>query len=227
MPQSLPFEGCGSALWPEQTGAEPSSSFAQVEQLLGEDCLPDAEFFVRCWTVGAPEAAGELQARRQIQKERERRSAGMWEFSTFIPPFRGEEFIQNQRDYASQAPAPATGAGDGLSSHAAVPSLAEEDGSGPDWESDLDTGYPFTLERARQLLGVGADSTPAQIKGAYRRLVRMYHPDRLGADRLGATNSQARQTATGRMMAINRAYSLLGRGRAELSSLSIFENCTE
>ncbi|MGA2729194.1 MAG: J domain-containing protein [Terracidiphilus sp.] len=62
----------------------------------------------------------------------------------------------------------------------------------------------MTLERARQLLGVGLASTQMQIKAAYRQKVREWHPDRLSDQ-----NKVARQFANEKMTEINEAYRLL------------------
>ena len=62
----------------------------------------------------------------------------------------------------------------------------------------------LTLERARRILGVAADSTRDQIKAAYRQLASRYHPDRHTAE-----SDEQRRLATERMASINEAYRLL------------------
>ena len=50
----------------------------------------------------------------------------------------------------------------------------------------------MSLSEARSVLGVGADATPAQIKAAYTRLMRMAHPDKGGTAGLAAQLNAAR-----------------------------------
>jgi len=45
---------------------------------------------------------------------------------------------------------------------------------------------------ARSLLGVGAEATPAEIRAAHARLIRMNHPDAGGTDGLAAQLNAAR-----------------------------------
>ena len=116
--------------------------------------------------------------------------------------------MRNQQTRASGRPSSRAAAG-------LFSNPTENEDFGPDWDSDLDSADPSTVEGARRLLGVAASSTPAQIKGAYRHLARMYHPDCLKQK-----SSQAQQTATSRMIAINKAYCLLGNGRSTQPKIS-------
>jgi DnaJ-domain-containing protein 1 len=50
----------------------------------------------------------------------------------------------------------------------------------------------MSLSEARSLLGVEAGATPAQIKAAYSRLMRMAHPDKGGTAGLAAQLNAAR-----------------------------------
>lgn len=59
---------------------------------------------------------------------------------------------------------------------------------------------------AMELLGVKADSDPATIKGAYRRLLSRHHPDKLAG--AGATADQVR-IATEKTREVRGAYALL------------------
>jgi len=176
--------------------------------MLGENCEPDAEFFIRCWTAGAARAAEDLLDRQRMQKERERQSSPLWNLSSFVPRFSAEEFVRNQQTRVSGRPSSQATAG-------SFTNPTENENSGPDWDRDFDTADPLTVEGARRLLGVAASSTPAQIKIAYRHLARMYHPDCLKQK-----SSQAQQTATSRMIAINKAYCLLGNGRSTQPKIS-------
>jgi hypothetical protein len=48
------------------------------------------------------------------------------------------------------------------------------------------------LQEARAILGVGADATPAEIRAAHKRLIRMAHPDKGGTTGLAAQLNAAR-----------------------------------
>lgn len=50
----------------------------------------------------------------------------------------------------------------------------------------------MSLEEARSILGVEADATPAQIRAAYTRLMRLAHPDKGGTTGLAAQLNAAR-----------------------------------
>jgi hypothetical protein len=55
----------------------------------------------------------------------------------------------------------------------------------------------MSLEEARSILGVGADATPKEIKAAYRRLIRMAHPDKGGTTGLATQLNAARDRLLG------------------------------
>lgn len=50
----------------------------------------------------------------------------------------------------------------------------------------------MSAEEARSILGVGPDSTGAEIDAAYKRLMRMAHPDKGGTSGLAAQLNAAR-----------------------------------
>jgi hypothetical protein len=50
----------------------------------------------------------------------------------------------------------------------------------------------MSLEEARSILGVGPDATREEIQAAYRRLMRMAHPDQGGTSGLAAKLNAAR-----------------------------------
>jgi preprotein translocase subunit Sec63 len=59
-----------------------------------------------------------------------------------------------------------------------------------------------------ELLGVEPDASQQQIRAAYQRLVRQYHPDRVAN-----MAPEIRQLAEQRTKEINAAYEQLDRGR--------------
>jgi curved DNA-binding protein CbpA len=56
------------------------------------------------------------------------------------------------------------------------------------------------IEEARKLLGLGEEATLEEIKKAYRKLARRYHPDKLTKDDINESET---------MKKLNRAYELL------------------
>ena len=60
--------------------------------------------------------------------------------------------------------------------------------------------------RAFAVLEIAPDAGPAEIRRAYRRLVRRWHPDRF------ANDPQGRAEATERLRVINRAYEVVSNG---------------
>lgn len=51
----------------------------------------------------------------------------------------------------------------------------------------------MSVEEARSILGVEAEATPKDIKAAYRRLMRMAHPDKGGTTGLAVKLNAARE----------------------------------
>ena len=66
------------------------------------------------------------------------------------------------------------------------------------------------LTDAYAALGIAADSTPAEIKRAYRRLISQNHPDKLAARGLPES---MRAVAEERSREINAAYDLVKSAR--------------
>jgi DnaJ-domain-containing protein 1 len=182
--------------WGEQNRDWPL--VAQLEPLLGEDFAPDEQFFVESWTNGVAAAAENLRLRRQALKDRAQQKSSWQDFYSFIPRFSAEEFLiahQRARD-------PKTPSSPGAGTHGSTLQEAEE--LHQDCERDYQASDLLAVERARCLLGVDTSSSRRQIRTAYRRLVRLNHPDCL----VGAS-AQAKQIATERTTLINKAYHLL------------------
>jgi hypothetical protein len=55
----------------------------------------------------------------------------------------------------------------------------------------------MSLEEARSILGVGPEATPKDIRAAYRRLIRMAHPDKGGTTGLATQLNAARDRLLG------------------------------
>jgi len=157
-----------------------SSPFEHEEPLRGEDCLPDAAFFVESWTLG-PNAAAENFRRRNQGCPREPFAPPPQ--NSFLPFVASAEWLQ-----ATAVPLPGSLASAGNDD---IVNDAIDDVTGR-----------MTVERARILLGVTAASTRDQIKSAYRQTASRCHPDRAQGDR-------QRGLATERMAMINEAYHLL------------------
>jgi DnaJ-domain-containing protein 1 len=175
---------------------------AQLEPILGEDFAPDEQFFVESWTYGVGTAAMNLRLRRQALKDRAQRESSWQDFDFFIPRYSAEEFlIEHQRTRDLKIPSsPGTG------THGSTLEKTEE--FPQNCEYDYETSDLLTVQRARRLLGVDVSSSRRQIRTAYRRLVRLNHPDRLVG-----SSEQAKQIATERTILINRAYHLLCSSR--------------
>ena len=56
----------------------------------------------------------------------------------------------------------------------------------------VDRNPGMSLGEARSILGVDEDATPAQIQSAYRRLMRLAHPDKGGTTGLASQLNAAR-----------------------------------
>ena len=191
----------------QQSGAEAGAPFlTQVEQVLGEETVPDAEFFIDTWTVGIAAASENLLGRKEKLKSREHEVPAWVTFPSFAPWFvTGVETPVGAAWPLREARADA-GSMAGLRWHG----YKETDDS--EAEDQVETVCPMTLESACRVLGVAATSTREQIRVAYRKMAGRYHPDRLA--QCGAS---AQKLASDRMASVNQAYRLLctdlaGRG---------------
>jgi DnaJ-domain-containing protein 1 len=186
---TIPLWGGPSGDWPLVAGLEP---------VLGEDFAPDAHFFVESWTYGVTAAAKNLRLRQQALKDRAQQKSSWQDFDSFIPRFSAEEFLmEHQRARDVKTPS-SPGAG------TRGAALEETEELPRNCEGDYETSDLLTVQQARCLLGVEVGSSMRQIKTAYRRLVRLNHPDCLAG-----ASVQAKQIATERTIQINEAYHLL------------------
>lgn len=181
------------------------------QRMVGEDAEPDVRFFVESWTSGTDAAVGSYKQRQQTRvKDVFRRSDGVESLAYFPDmPYRAE--ISDAAIAAMYA---------GISEKDRLAQESEEqaeltlDEAWQDWERAAGAsggGYgtirPMTQQLACRLLGVTEVSSRRQLKAAYRKLVSMWHPDRLELE-----SDEMRKLANERMAAINEAYHLLVNG---------------
>lgn len=121
------------------------------------------------------------------------------------------EALRGAIDYAGSRPGAGGGRGSGASSRAGK--TGESGGAGR--EDSRERRPPPDAPRkrdarvAREVLGVGTDATREEILTAYRKMARMYHPDRV--EGLGP---EFKELAERRMKEINAAYAeLVGEER--------------
>ena len=63
-----------------------------------------------------------------------------------------------------------------------------------------DDGYPMNIEKAYEILGIGADAPLEDVKLVYRDLVNVWHPDRF------QQNPRLKEKAEQQLQEINQAY---------------------
>jgi len=192
-------EACGTAEALAWGGADRNWPLvAELEPVLGEDFAPDAHFFVESWTYGVAAALESLRLRQQALSERAQQDSSWRHFDSFMPRFSAEEFLmehQQARELKIPSSPKAGTRGFTLKETEEFPRNCERNYEAPD---------SLTVQRARCLLGVDVSSSKRQIKTAYRRLVRLNHPDRFAG-----ASVQAKQIATEKTILINMAYRLL------------------
>jgi DnaJ-domain-containing protein 1 len=175
-----------------------------MEDLLGAQSEPDSQFFVESWTLGAEAAAGRFQQRREAEAHRADDSTMFHPFDFSVPL----NYVQDASDDPNAFSSIPAGYSAAWKSAYGVPSAStSRDSSRSQEESKAHARaprQPLTLDDARRMLGVAANSTRKQIKAAYRQLVWRYHPDRLAQ-----SSEQDRRTATDKMTSINEAYHML------------------
>jgi len=72
------------------------------------------------------------------------------------------------------------------------------------WVDRVQGGSDSELEKAAMILGVTTDASPKEIKTAYRRLCKIFHPDRLAE-----MDPETARLATEKLKEINRAYGVM------------------
>lgn len=76
--------------------------------------------------------------------------------------------------------------------------------------AELQSNLKEQLEdQSREVLGITADSSPAEIKAAYHRKVLLWHPDRLAG-----MAPELQEVATAKLKEINEAYEIICEGAA-------------
>jgi hypothetical protein len=195
-----------------QGPANPSCLASQLRELLGEGCELDASLLEESWRSGLPVGTTSYRRNRNRSTENDKgvtfaelNTAGSFFFSQeswLVGDCRGDLYPWHpMRPYAAASLL------DPLEE-----SARPEVDQNPEQEpkeyrrpvDDTETSGSMTCERACDLLGVSGESTVAQIRMAYRRMVSEWHPDRM--ERSGET---VRAFATKQMAAINEAYHLL------------------
>lgn len=91
-------------------------------------------------------------------------------------------------------------------------------GQGRSWNQDSSSGYTWqesqALRKAFEILGVSENASPREIKRAYHRMIRKYHPDMIKSRGLPEEMSQI---YADRAQEINDAYTLITSSRNDIS----------
>lgn len=195
----------------EEAGAWPLAG--EILEMLDDECEVDASFFEDCWIYGLSPALQNHQRRREQSEveptqdcsfaELDRLSERSWMQDRVgsEKPFQAASFVSPATSYRAEwlqvfseetnlgFTEPANARGSTVSDYAA---------------DEMRMMRPMTRESACKLLHLSAESTDAQIKAAYRRLVHQCHPDHFEG---GNAVEQARANEC--MAAINEAYRML------------------
>ncbi len=175
----------------------------QVEEVLGEEALPDSEFFIDSWTMGIAAASENFLHRQEQLKTREHEMSA-WNTFSFTPWF----VAGAEASVASAWPFREAAAGQyPLPDLRRVGAEIEDDWHAAD---EVEMHFPLTRESACRVLSVAETSTQQQIRAAYRKMASRYHPDRLAHG-----DAREQRLASDRMASINEAYRMLSKGLAE------------
>jgi DnaJ-domain-containing protein 1 len=206
------------------------SQFAQeLNQLLGDDFEPDPLFLEESWTLGVPAALENWRDRSCSRAKNDRQKQTPFGNGQRRSPQRktaGSDYFEAvpcAAEVLAATRAARIASHYAGSSQAAAPAWKPQDWTPEDriTQSWLPHGWtprpgpaagrppqspPEAMSHASacRLLGVTASSSRAQVRSAYRRLVSLWHPDRLQQ-----ADVELRELATERMAEINEAYHLL------------------
>lgn len=196
------FETAGPRLWTQQ-----------IREALGEEGELDSRALEDSWASGLPVRLEAFRATRDGVSADNVGAVSFAELNAF-----GNFFIA-AADMQAEERRHGTPPSNGAASYTATwrhdpieepspkrptPAAASEDG----WENAcVAKGLKATTyQGACDILCVAEDCSEAQVKVAYRRMARAWHPDRIER-----SDESVRAFATEKMVAINEAYHLLRR----------------
>ncbi len=215
----------------EYSAIGPSQFARELNQLLGDDFEPDSLFLEESWTMGVPAALENWRERSSRRAESGRQAEAAFGIDGHRPPqhetLAGADRFEAARcaaEVLASARAARVAAHYAGSSQSAVPVWEPHDWTPKDriaqrWIPHGWAPRPGAEEKpparnctpeamsylsACRLLGVTTGSSREQVRSAYRRLVSLWHPDRLQQ-----ADVELRELATERMAEINEAYHLL------------------
>ncbi len=188
-----------------------------IQQLFGSEFEPDEIFLEESWTLGMPAALENMHRRRQAQAGSEHESRAFGELNLGTPIFvenseRAAETVLLSRAATIASRYESTWTRHNAQAVAAQTRIKQQSQTAePRQTGTVQEAEPVAQPRgcmdvahARQLFGVGAESTREQIRSGYRRMVRRWHPDHLQG-----ASAEVREQATQMMATINEAFRLL------------------
>jgi hypothetical protein len=194
------FEPAGPWLWTQQ-----------IREALGEDGELDPMALEESWASGLPVQLEAFRSTREDVPAAHVGAVGFAELNDFGNFFfaAADTQAEKRRHCSSPSNGPACYTANWMrdpieepSPKRPTPGAASEDG----WENAYVANRPnaTTYQGACDILCVVEDCSETQVKAAYRRMVRAWHPDRLDK-----SDESVRAFATEKMVAINEAYHYL------------------